>query len=131
MKTNKKVTRKMLIEKMELIYRKNVTKGAYHGLCTCYLRACRILFGLRLSPRELRLLPHFVPPSGISWGCWWWVQSDIESRLRYLRALKDLYKDDDTDLVPIVTYYSELYTDQERETFNRELIRGYENQRSA
>lgn len=95
------------------------------GLCFSHHEACKLLFGIGILPRDLRLLPHFVPPPGYTWNEHWWSRDDRASRKEFLEKLYSLYKDDKTNLVDIVNDWLECPTWEDKDAFNQKLIERY------
>lgn len=125
METMKKVTRMMLVDKMASYYHDAIMHRQPVGLCYSYRKACRELFNCLLSPSSLHLLPAFVPPSGHVFGEYWWNPWKSVHREIFLQKLRELYKDDETDLTPIVKGYRALhFTD--RDVYAKKYLESYE-----
>ena len=122
----KKVTRKMLADRIASVYRNFLRIGNYVGLCTCYGEACYRLFNVILIPHDLHLLPAFVPPENSDWGDYWWPLKDIDARLFFCDKLHNLYKDDETDLTPIVHGYLDFDIYEDREAYAKKYLECYE-----
>ena len=118
----KVVTRSQLVLTIGKIF----DSDSSFGLCRCHRCACDFLFGVGIPPHMLRLLPHFVPPSGYEWGEYWWFNDDVASRKEFLDKLYFLYKDDKTNLVDIVNDWLDCPTFADKYVFNQKLIESYE-----